>query len=182
MSQTGDKDAVCFRPWPDTAPPRWSPTIHPANEKPLASASTDLPPSPHRTPSLNPTLNVDSASTEKLSSPGGSRPGRNHRSLSFLKQMTHGQHLAACQARSRSPGFSPHASRSPLRSLLNFTAGGTWSWPKLSPQESLLSGFNGSPRQQLSSGWLLNAPLGFLFPSPVLDCGEEVEPRQGQET
>lgn len=54
----------------------------------------------------------------------------------------------------------------------NFTASGTWSWSKQLAQESLLFGSDGLPRQQLSSGWLLNVPLGLLlfvcFPSARL--------------
>lgn len=128
--------------------------------KPLDSTSTDLTPSSSRKPSLNPTLNVDLALKEKLSCTGGSQAGRNYCSLSFLKQIKHGQYISACQALSRSPCTSP--SFLPTRQIspsmtpnpqwhhhLNFTASGTWSWSKQLPQESLLFGCDGLPRQQL---------------------------------
>lgn len=167
------------------------PTIHPANRKPLASNSTDVPPHPHRTPSLNPTLNIYLASKENLSSTAASQPGRNYRSLSFLKQIKHGQYTSACQALPLTlcfPLLHCHSPISPARTpdphwdhCLNFTASGILSWPKQLPQESLLLGSDGSPRQQLSSGWLLNAPLGwFLFVFSVPDCNGEGKPRQAQ--
>lgn len=165
---------------------------HHMPHKPLDSTSTDLTPSRSRKPSLNPTLNVDLALKEKLPCTGGSQPSRNYCSLSFLKQIKHGQYISACQALSRSPhaspSFLPTHQISPSMTpnphwhhRLNFTASGTWSWSKQLPQESLLFGCDGLPRQQLSSGWLLNVPLGlFLFVFPVPDCREEGKPRQSQ--
>lgn len=62
---------------------------------------------------------------------------------------------------------------------LNFTASGTWSWSKQLPQERLLFGRDGLPRQQFSSGWLLNVPLGLLlficFPSARLQRGGQTK-------
>lgn len=111
--------------------------------------STDLPPSPHRTPSLNLTLNTDLTLKEKLSSIEGSQPGRNYCSLSFLKQIKHGQYISACQALSRtfcaSPSYVPTHQISPPTipdphwdHCLNFTASGIWLWLKQLPQESRL--------------------------------------------
>lgn len=80
---------------------------HHMPHKTLDSISTDPTPSSSRKPSLNPTLNVDLALKEKLSCTGGSQPGRNHCSLSFLKQIRHGQYISACQALSCSPCASP---------------------------------------------------------------------------
>lgn len=158
--------------------------------KPLDSTSTDLTPSSSRKPSLNPTLNVDLALKEKLSCTGGSQPGRNYCSLSFLKQIKHVQYISACQALSRSPcaspSFLPTHQISPSTTPnphwhhhLNFTASGTWSWSKQLPKESLLFGCDGLPRQQLSSGWLLNVPLGLFlfvcFPSARLQSGGQTK-------
>lgn len=154
---------------------------HHMPHKPLDSISTDLTPSSFRKPSLNLTLNVDLALKEKLSYTGGSQPGRNYCSLSFLKQIRHGQYISACQALSHSPCAS--ASFLPTHQIslsiipnpcwhhhFNFTASGTSSWSKQLAQESLLFGSDGL--QQLSSGWLLNVPLGLLlfvcFPSARL--------------
>lgn len=163
--------------------------------KPLDSISTDLTPSSSRKPSLNSewVLNVDLALKEKLSCTGGSQPGRNYCSLSFLKQIKHGQYISACQALSpspcASPSFLPTHQISPTMTPnphwhhhFNFTASKTWPWSKQLPQESLLFGCDGLPRQQLSSGWLLMLPLGcsclFVFPVPY--CRAEGKPRQSQ--
>lgn len=154
---------------------------HHMPHKPLDSITTDLTPSLFRKPSLNLTLNVDLALKEKLSCTGGSQPARNYCSLSFLKQIRHGQYISACQALSRSPCASPSFLPTHQISLstipnpcwhhhFSFTASGTWSWSKQLAQESLLFGSDGL--QQLSSGWLLNVPLGLLlfvcFPSARL--------------
>lgn len=126
---------------------------------------------------------MDLALKEKLSCIGGSQPGSNYCSLSFLKQIKHGQYISACQALYPSPCTSPSfllihqispttTPNTHWHHHFNFTASGTRSWSKQLPQESLLFGCDGLPRQQLSSGWLLNAPLRLLlfvcFPSARL--------------
>lgn len=127
---------------------------------------------------------------EKLSCTGGSQPGRNYCSLSFLKQIKHGQYISACQAVSHlpctSPSFIPTHQISPSTTPnphwhhhFNFTASGTWFWSKQLPHESLLFGCDALPRQQLSSGWLLNVPFGLFlfvcFPSARLQSGGQTK-------
>lgn len=117
MSQTGDKDALCFQSQPSTHPSCWTQHTPCKRETSRLYVHTSTSKPPPRTPSLNLTRNVALTWKEKLSSMGGSQPGRDYCSLSLLKQITHGQYISACQALSRSPCASPSCARTHQISL-----------------------------------------------------------------